>query len=110
MRMQYLSALTALSSGVTADYLNVVTNCGVFGNCGSEKAVWYTDFGYNPVDANEGCRDPNIPNMNTLCMDWGNRRGHFFFDGQGKRCIQERAVAEYGDFSFSTWAEVVCSW
>ncbi|KAK4124568.1 hypothetical protein N657DRAFT_644806 [Parathielavia appendiculata] len=84
-------------------------------SCDSE-GYWYTAFGSYRIDANEGCRDPpDVPSMNTICMDWGNKRGHFYFDGQAKRCIRMTSDTPFGcgpgaTCAFSNWDEVSCTW
>ncbi|KAH7320761.1 hypothetical protein B0I35DRAFT_459505 [Stachybotrys elegans] len=44
--------------------------------------------------------------MWEICMDWGNRRGHFYFDGQSKRCL----VQTYDGGLYREWSEVGCWW
>ncbi|KAK3899492.1 hypothetical protein C8A05DRAFT_36893 [Staphylotrichum tortipilum] len=67
------------------------------------------------LDVDTGCSDRGVPGMNRLCMDWGNKRGHFFFDGQGRRCIRKGDDRPYSCNALkgcvkSTWGEVGCSW
>ncbi|KAJ4287882.1 hypothetical protein N0V88_007500 [Collariella sp. IMI 366227] len=85
---------TLLATSALADSMVVYTVCtgdkGT-GDCRHNQAAWYSGFESGYIDANEGCRDPNVGSMNNLCMDWGNWRGHFYFDGQGKRCIKHKA-------------------
>ncbi|KAK4039563.1 hypothetical protein C8A01DRAFT_16471 [Parachaetomium inaequale] len=109
MRLPTLAVLASVVPIVAADYMLVLTSC-LNGRCGSQ-GWWTTVEDTYWVDANEGCRDPDVPSMWSLCMDWGNQRGHFFFEGQPKRCIRKvsEGWAEYGMTS-SNWDEVPCTW
>jgi hypothetical protein len=73
----------------------------------------------NMLDTNEGCRNPGIPHMNNICFDWGNGRGHFNFDGQGKRCFRKhQSTVNTGKCGYggnfncyvSEWYETNCTW
>lgn len=108
-----LPAILAAALGtqtVLADYAIFYTFCG-FG-CDS-RYMWVDAFGsYGLFDGNEGCRDnPGPPGMSSICFDWGNRRGHFFYVNQPKRCFKQiwtrdpesaRAIAD--------WSETPCTW
>ena len=49
--------------------------------------------------------------MNTLCMDWNNPRAHFYFDGQGKRCIAQNSEStDQNGVVHAIWLEVLCNW
>jgi hypothetical protein len=90
MRVDILGLIAVLVTTVAADAMVSYTMC--LGPCYSWRAIWYTSFGAFTVDASEGCRDPpDVPGMWSLCMDWGNSRGHFMMDGQPKRCIRKQA-------------------
>ncbi|KAK3899491.1 hypothetical protein C8A05DRAFT_18079 [Staphylotrichum tortipilum] len=109
-----VALLVTLATLAAADYMVVETYCDVF-NCTSQNSVWYTAFGSYPINANEGCRDPSdVPGMNQLCMDWGRQRGHFFFDGQGRRCLRKTEDKENHCAGAvchrSIWSEVACTW
>ncbi|KAK4464432.1 hypothetical protein QBC42DRAFT_284416 [Cladorrhinum samala] len=110
-----ISAL-ALAARVSADRMIVFQYC-FFTAC-SSPGTWYTAHGSYDVDASEGCRNPDVPGMTQLCVDWGKSRGHFYFLGQNKRCIRETSSDFQtcsDDFGFATcsdvyWDEVPCTW
>lgn len=113
MRLPTLAALAPLAALTAADYMDVTTTCNNVGNCYS-TGTWYTDFAfYYGVDANEGCRDSSavVPSLRSLCMDWGNQRAHFFFDGEGKRCLRKNP--DYQCILATCtgrWKEIACTW
>ncbi|KAK4124570.1 hypothetical protein N657DRAFT_644809 [Parathielavia appendiculata] len=109
MRLRTLAVLSCLASFATADYMIARTEC--FARCDSRASTWYTAYGSYWIDANEGCRDPpDVPAMNQICMDWGNQRGHFYFDGQSRRCIRKTSEWAEGTRAVSRWDEVACTW
>ncbi|KAK0753786.1 hypothetical protein B0T18DRAFT_424278 [Schizothecium vesticola] len=115
MRFSGLALLSALAAKVSADAMASYTEC-YFGSCTSHRAVWYTDFGSHNVDANEGCRK-GASDMEEMCVDWGNGRGHFRFPNGPRRCfkLERRIDVEFcRDFGYSctldAWQEVGCSW
>ncbi|EJT82231.1 hypothetical protein GGTG_02205 [Gaeumannomyces tritici R3-111a-1] len=60
---------------------------------------------------NEGGRSmPKVLGLQILCMDWRNRRGHYDFSGQIKRCIRESSSIPVDGGTSSEWNEVACSW
>ena len=112
----------ALATTIVADEMTVLTYCHWTGTfCSSAWGLWRSAYGSYWIDANEGCRDPDPPGMNTICMDWGNSRAHFYFDGQGKRCLTKWSdlgigSCDSGDYngsgscSIQKWKEVACTW
>jgi hypothetical protein len=110
MRFPILAALAPLFTLAAADYMNVKTSCGPW-TC-SSSGVWHSAYGAYPIDANEGCRDPpDVPGMNSICMDWGSKRAHFFFDNQPKRCLVKGPDTSCGNWDcYSQWSEVACTW
>jgi len=129
MRLQAPALLAAAlgASVATADHLLVFAKgCRNWGdpNCDYSLGNWYSAFGINVVDGRSGCRsNPGPPGMTQLCLDYVNMRGHFYFQGQGKRCIwvhewynnwcADPGVAQMvgTDVCYSTkWIEVDCSW
>ncbi|KAH7263764.1 hypothetical protein BKA59DRAFT_506780 [Fusarium tricinctum] len=117
MRFNITAIIAALASTAAADRMEVFTDCAAFGQCDSSGGTFYTDFGTYKVNANEGCRRTSVPAMTEFCMDWGNRRGHFRYSGQGnKRCLVQdsentAACGSSGtDCYKTTWKEVACFW
>lgn len=114
MRFDILATLAALASGAVADRMEVFTECAAFGQCSSANAFFYTDYGTYRVDANTGCRGTSVPGMIEFCVDWDNRRAHFVYNGQNKRCLIQRSETVYGCAAQqcwkTTWEEVGCSW
>ena len=89
MRLGNLAlAAAALAATAVADAMVTMTGCNTFWVCGFNKAVWYTDFGAFSVNANEGCWNPGVPNINWFCVDRGNKRLHFDANGQPRRCLK----------------------
>ena len=83
----------------------------------SSQALWHTDHGSHHTDANEGCRNPNVPGIYEACYDWNQNRGHFNAHGQGKRCLRQfksQATGTCGDGAslcdVKRWHEVPCTW
>lgn len=118
MRLPTFAALAALAATAAADSMTVYTWCNIF-TCSSTNAVWHASWGDFGLNANGGCRDPPDPNMYELCMDWNNNRAHFYFYGQGKRCLRKTVDVSHNwgsgcgiDVSCyrSEWTEVGCSW
>jgi len=121
MRVSVLAVLASLAASATADSMRVDTWCTLT-QCNSGTARWDSAYGSYWLDANEGCRDPpNVPGMNSICMDWGNKRAHFFFDNQPKRCLRMTEDYEWNAFADcnrglgpscrrSIWSEVACNW
>ncbi|KAF6741207.1 hypothetical protein DFP72DRAFT_772588, partial [Ephemerocybe angulata] len=79
---------------------------------------WYSNVGgqYTIPLAIGGCQDLRncVPRLRELCIDYGNRCTHFYFNGQGKRCLGE-VVRTWlncngGDCWMEEWNEVGCMW
>jgi len=105
-------ALPLLAAHAAADQVLVYTTCGLV--CNSQHAIWNTNFGHYRIDANEGCRSSGqVPSLRSFCFDWGRERAHFFFSGQGKRCLKMRSSLGFGHTgvgSAQRWVEVPCTW
>ncbi len=106
-----LSLMGLIASGA-ADDVTILTYCGGAVFCDSANSMWHTSFGQFPIDANEGCRDPPwVPYLNSICFDWGNQRGHFYYDNHPKRCLQQwTSNALTSQLSMQRWKEVSCTW
>jgi hypothetical protein len=120
MRTGILAVLVTLAATATADLMRVDTWCDP-SHCDSSTARWTSGFGEYYLNANEGCRDPpNVPSMTQLCVDWGNKRAHFYFEGQPRRCMRMTADYDWNAFANchdlvmqcrrSEWTEVSCNW
>ncbi len=111
-----VTAALAFATTASADSMIVYKYC-FFLAC-SSPATWSTAYGDYSIDSGDGCRDPDVPGMWQLCIDDANVRGHFYFDGQNKRCIRETSDDFQhcsDDFKFATcstvyWDEVPCTW
>jgi hypothetical protein len=119
MRLSILAALAPLVSLAAADSMVVYVFCTT-SSCNYMDGRWQSAFGEHFIDARGGCHDPpNVPGMNNICIDWAHNRAHFFFDGQGKRCLQHQEWnADNGCAGYesqcssytSIWREVACTW
>lgn len=113
-----LLASLALATGTTADRILTTTSCPWIGACYSQGEWINEQGGHYWIDANEGCRDPDVPFIWNVCMDWGNGRAHFNADGQNKRCLKKTGpdfdVGPCADSSRQCsrqwWEEVPCTW
>jgi len=120
MRLQAaLATLAALVSLAAADRLRVDIEEDLNGNFNYFNGRWDSGYGTYPVDPRDGCQDPpDVPGLNNLCLDWNaqHRRGHFYFDNQGKRCIKFTGVSWRDPCPAqkvcNTWylEEVQCTW
>lgn len=115
-----IAVLAALVAPALADSLTIRTSCNSVGVCNS-GGVWhasnanYGDLVNNKLNLNGGCRSLPIPAFQQVCFDWNNRRAHFYFNGQNKRCLKEASVNQYhcagGDRCWEhRWNEVPCTW
>ncbi|KAF5616469.1 3-(3-hydroxyphenyl)propionate 2-hydroxylase [Fusarium sp. NRRL 25303] len=112
MRLDITAVLASLALTVFADRMEVFTSCGGF-TCNSSDAWFYTDYGTYKVNANKGCRGTSVPAMVEFCVDWDNRRAHFRFSGQVKRCMVQDSESAYGCAATcyeTTWREIPCNW
>ena len=54
--------------------------------------------------------------MYELCLDWAHARAHFYFNNQGKRCLQldSSSTPSFCPPNHSCWdylwLEVACTW
>ncbi|KAI7763050.1 hypothetical protein LZL87_011193 [Fusarium oxysporum] len=112
MRFDITAILASLALTASADRMEVFTTCAGF-SCRSSDAWFYTDYGTYSVNAEKGCRGTSVPAMVEFCVDWDNRRAHFRFSGQGKRCMVQDSESAYGCASTcykTTWREIPCNW
>jgi hypothetical protein len=114
MRFDIFAVLGALAAPALADYIIIDTTCTL--SCNS-VGVWHaSNAEYSGLNCNTGCRSFNkIHAFDSVCFDWDNKRAHFYFQGQGKRCLREVSREEYlcGPFAScrrQKWDEVRCSW
>ncbi|CEJ82403.1 hypothetical protein VHEMI02469 [[Torrubiella] hemipterigena] len=113
----YVTIVMVFVTACTADQMSVNTECGGgFGiqDCDHRNGAFYTDYGTYGVDASDGCRATKVPSMTRLCVDWKNKRAHFTFSNQNKRCLLQRSSTPYGCSAdkclHSEWDEVGCTW
>ena len=93
-----------------ADYAIVMTKCAL--SCHSYNA-WVDAYGhYGSFNADEGCRDnPGPPGMTSICWDYGNGRGHFYYVNQPKRCFARAWSHGFVNTdALEQWNEVTCTW
>ncbi|KAK4443011.1 hypothetical protein QBC34DRAFT_431095 [Podospora aff. communis PSN243] len=119
MHLPTIASILVLATTAAADSLVSYTECALWGfswSCKSHRAVWFAADGGHSVSA-EGCTQ-GAPGMRELCVDFDNWRGHFYYHGQGKRCIvhKHRLNLNYdwsnaaGDTLMDNWDEVKCTW
>ncbi len=116
MRLSALAVLAPIFALAAADYMVINTVCTV-SSCNNLDGSWHSAYGTNYVDGTGGCQDPPyVPGMYELCIDWSRNRAHFYFDGQGKRCLVQTEYAYDPNCPSnwscyrSVWSEVGCSW
>ncbi|KAK2760862.1 hypothetical protein FQN54_002102 [Arachnomyces sp. PD_36] len=114
-----LSGLAVLTSSVIADHLVTVEGCDadLFRMCGYHYAHWHIGYSVYEIDAEEGCRDPSVPGMTWICVDYGNERGEFKYEGGPKRCFTRTSTTRITDDSCwaiecwrKVWEEAPCTW
>ncbi|KAF6741884.1 hypothetical protein DFP72DRAFT_1023583 [Ephemerocybe angulata] len=95
MRLSSVAAiLVTLSSTrlVLADHMTTWTGAS------NSSGRWFSAFGQHDIPAAKGgCQNLNdrVPGLVELCIDYGRHRAHFYFSGQGKRCLQEVSSTPY---------------
>ncbi len=117
MRLHLPLLLTSLASTCTADYMRAFRPTASVCLWRLNQSQFQTDYGTYVVDASDGCRTSGVPAMVEFCVDWPRARGHFRFNGQGKRCMRWTSTSTYpcgtflGDYTeVSMWTEVACTW
>jgi hypothetical protein len=117
MRLLLPLLLTSLASTCTADYMRAFRPTASVCLCQINESQFTTDYGTYHVDASDGCRSTGVPAMVDFCVDWPRQRGHFRFNGQGKRCMRWTSTSQFscntifGDWcEVSMWTEVTCTW
>jgi hypothetical protein len=111
-----VTAALAFATAASADRMIVHQYCLTL-IC-NNPATFITAYGEYNVDASDGCRDPDVPGMWSLCVDERNARAHFYFDNQPKRCMVETGndwQTCSDDFQWATcsiiyYDEVPCTW
>jgi len=108
-----------LATSCAADWLHAFESCYMEGNdfgCW-RSAVFYTDYGaYDFNNANSGCYGIPVPGMVEFCLDTVEKRAHFRFEGQGKRCLRKDRKSAHlykcPAYSCAAWKmyEVPCDW
>lgn len=96
---------------VLADYAILYTTCDIF-TCNS-RYMWVDAYGsYGLFDGNEGCRsDPGPPGILSICFDWSNRRSHFYYVNQPKRCLAQIWSRDpESNHAIADWNETPCTW
>ncbi|KAH7183589.1 uncharacterized protein B0J16DRAFT_386663 [Fusarium flagelliforme] len=113
MRFDILAVFAALAINASADRMEVFTKCGAC-SCDANSAFFYTDYGAYKINAQKGCRGTSVPGMVKFCVDWDERRAHFKFSGQSKRCLTQDSQNAYGCSAVqcykTIWREIPCHW
>lgn len=84
------------ANGAIADTLITYNYCKDWwplpDSCTSEKSFWVNDWHMEyAVNANDGCRNPGVPDIPWLCIDWPNKRLKFYPNNQAARCMRVKA-------------------
>jgi hypothetical protein len=88
----------ALANTATADRVFTTWSCLWHAGSCSGTGDWVNDSGaHYAINANDGCRDIDVPGINQVCFDWKGNRAHFYADGQAKRCLVKGAQIYNGD-------------
>lgn len=113
-------SLLGLASRAAADYMTVLGSCPFddWYPCDWTQGIWRSSYGNYYISGEGGCHDPAyVPGMNQLCLDFWHNRGHFYFDGQGKRCLSLFSSLNIGSckqdnwcYYIQRWEEVTCTW
>ena len=96
-------------------------NCHRINGCDKSVATFHTAYGSYSINGNPGCYyDQRVPGQTELCIDGApNYRAHFYFSGQGRRClVWDGNVVPGGDCGaqatghcyYHNYVEVGCSW
>lgn len=109
------ACFAAAASVVSADRLIVEHDCWLYNICQMKSAKWHTDHGVFDVNGNDGCSSWGPPHIREICVDWAMGRVHFYFNGQGKRCLRKQAdyaidCAWPGKCVRAEFNEVPCDW
>ncbi|KAF6753798.1 hypothetical protein DFP72DRAFT_1010272 [Ephemerocybe angulata] len=114
MRLSSVAAIlvTLSSTGlVLADHMTTWTGAS------NSSGRWFSAFGQHDIPAaNGGCQNLNdhVPGLVELCIDYGRQRAHFYFNGQGKRCLRQVSQTAYncngGTCVAREWDEIGCTW
>lgn len=113
--MWSILSILAIVTAATADTLIVSSLC-IENSC-NHSGTFVVEGGSYDVVA-DGCQATGIPGMIDFCVDWGNDRAHFQFDGQGRRCMRLETIEFVGcsgDFASATcttetFEETPCTW
>ncbi|KAK1829750.1 hypothetical protein QBC39DRAFT_123167 [Podospora conica] len=107
-----LLTLTFGTHSTMADFAIIRNYCVAPHSCVAAMQ-WVSPYGNSGLyDASGGCRDEaGPPNMQLICFDPPNKRGHFVFAGGPKRCLSESWRQDFkAAESIAQWIEVACTW
>ncbi|KAK3898276.1 hypothetical protein C8A05DRAFT_19109 [Staphylotrichum tortipilum] len=118
MRLPTLAVLAPLVGLAAADKLVTTVICMAGVQCSYINGWWTTGYGSYWATGTDGCHWADmttVPSLENWCLDFANNRGHFYFYGQGKRCLR---VVSFTQTSYSpsetqfamVWEEVTCTW
>ncbi len=105
-------------ASVVADRLDTVHYCRLDEPGCHTQGTWHSGYGtYMITSVPDGCGGVPVPGMKTLCLDLPENRGHFFFDGQPKRCLDRTDTTTWRECpnaencaTLATWNEIPCTW
>jgi hypothetical protein len=113
-----LLAGLALVNTVTADKVLTTWSCPKIGSGCHGSGEWINDSGTHYwINADDGCRDIDVPSIKQVCFDWKGNRGHFVTDWNERRCLLKNGQEYNGDCADSRytcirqwWTQTNCVW
>ncbi|KAK0644672.1 hypothetical protein B0T16DRAFT_392976 [Cercophora newfieldiana] len=108
-----LVSMLLVQGAWATDYMVAYSQCRQSGTC-QMRGVRHKDQSSHIINnLLSGCHsNTGVPN---ICIDWPRRRGHFYFNGGGKRCITHQgesgAPCEQNHICrMHNWVESLCAW
>ena len=103
MRLPSLGLVAVLAAQAVADSFITYSRCVKTMPCDSSKSVWWNDFGQPfGFDGGDQCRNPGVPNVVEVCMDWNRERASFKTFLGNWRCLRKQA-SRRESFSLLFW-------
>ncbi|KAF6753781.1 hypothetical protein DFP72DRAFT_900533 [Ephemerocybe angulata] len=114
--MRFTTSLSALLVTLCSTGFVLADHLTTYAGGGHSTGTWTTGFGtYTNINTDDGCHNnPGPPALTFFCIDWPNRRLHFVFANQAKRCMRQVSSDSYncngGTCQRGEWDEVGCTW